>query len=167
MPDALFELPAVAGARARVQLLELRPGRLELRGGAGVVDLLHVDRVVDERERPVGFDLEEPRAGGKSVAPWVLVGAGGAMLVAGTITGIVALGKTSSIASACPQDTCPSTFDLDGARSSARTFVGLTDVLLIAGGVVAAGGLTWGLLSGGTSSQGKPRISAVCGVTGT
>ena len=53
------------GAGALVELLELRPGRLELRRGAVVVDLLHVDGIVDERERPIELDLEEPGAGGE------------------------------------------------------------------------------------------------------
>ncbi len=65
MANALLELPAIARAGAGVELLELRPGPLELRRRARVVDLLDVDRVVDERQRPVGLDLEEPRAGGE------------------------------------------------------------------------------------------------------
>ena len=44
-------------------LHELRLRGLELRTRAGVVDLLRVDGVVDERERPVLLDLEEAGAG--------------------------------------------------------------------------------------------------------
>jgi hypothetical protein len=85
------------------------------------------------------------------IGPWITIGLGGALLAAGTITGILALGKTSDIASACPNDACPAGYDLDGNRSSARGLVRATDFLLLGGGLVAAGGLTWLLLSGGSS----------------
>jgi hypothetical protein len=87
---------------------------------------------------------ERPTA---SVAPWVVMGVGGAMLAAGAITGVVALGKTSDLERECPNDVCPFGFDLEKARSDARSFVRLTDALVIGGGVVAAGGFTWWLLS--------------------
>ncbi len=85
------------------------------------------------------------------VGAWITVGIGGALLAAGTITGILALGKTSDIASACPNNTCPASYDLDGNRSSARGLVRATDFLLLGGGLIAAGGLTWLLLSGGSA----------------
>jgi hypothetical protein len=71
------------------------------------------------------------------------------------VTGIVALGKTHDIEAKCPNDTCPKSFDLDGERSSAKTFVRVTDVLLIGGGVVTLGGLGW-LLFGGSSHEKAP-----------
>lgn len=76
--------------------------------------------------------------------PIVAVSAGAAMLVAGGITGIVALNKTNDIADRCKNDVCPRAFDLDGERSSARTFVGVTDLLLVLGTVTVLGGLYWG-----------------------
>jgi hypothetical protein len=85
------------------------------------------------------------------IGPWITVGIGGALLAAGTITGILALGKTSDISTACPNNTCPSSYDLEGNRSSARGLVRATDILLLGGGLIAAGGLTWLLLSGGNS----------------
>jgi hypothetical protein len=81
-----------------------------------------------------------------SVGPWVVMGIGGAMLLGGAVTGFVALGKTHDIEAQCPNDVCPKSFDLDGERSSARTFVRLTDVLLIGGGLVTLGGLGWLML---------------------
>src|SRR5262245_6376463 len=63
--DALLELPAVGRRLAGLDLLELDLRRLELRLGSGVVDLLDVDRVVDEREGAVELDLEEPGPGGE------------------------------------------------------------------------------------------------------
>lgn len=90
---------------------------------------------------PVAATREErPSAAG----PILLASAGGAMLVAAGITGIVALNKTSDISDRCPKDTCPRAFDLDGARSSARTFVGVTNLLLVLGTVAVLGGAYWG-----------------------
>lgn len=107
---------------------------------------------------PVAPIAAESGSGAK-VAPWVVIGVGGAMLVAGTATGIVALGKTSDIEAKCPSDVCPKAFDLDGARSSAKTFTRITDVLLIGGGLVTAGGLGWLLFGGGKAEQ-APKSAA-------
>lgn len=102
------------------------------------------------------FALEEPKRAAaavtyanrddrpSAVGPIVLTSAGGAMLVAAGITGIVALNKTSDIEDQCKSDVCPRSFDLAGERSSARTFVGVTDLLLVLGTVTVLGGLYWG-----------------------
>ena len=100
------------------------------------------------------FTMKEPPppptvaspSSGPSVGPWITIATGGALLVAGAITGVIALGKTSDIENKCPNDTCPRSFDLDGERSTAKTFVRVTDVLLLTGGIVTVGGLTWLLL---------------------
>lgn len=100
-----------------------------------------------------------PAAKGTNIGPWIVMGVGGAMLIGGTITGIVALDKTNTIEAKCTDDVCPRTFDLDGERSSAKTFVRVTDVLLIGGGVVTAAGLGW-LLFGGDKHESDPKPSA-------
>jgi hypothetical protein len=94
-----------------------------------------------------------------NVGPWIVIGIGGAMLVGGAVTGIVALDKTSTLETKCPNDVCPRAFDLDGERSSAKTFVRVTDVLLIGGSVVTLGGLGW-LLLGGKSEREPARPAA-------
>src|SRR5581483_6057795 len=65
VPDPLLDLPAVGARLAGVDARQLGPRLLELGTGALVVDRLDVDRVVDERERPVELDLEEPGARGE------------------------------------------------------------------------------------------------------
>ena len=75
------------------------------------------------------------------VGPLVLIGVGGAALVAGGVLGIVSLGKTHSLEDRCPNDTCPPS--VYGDVDSARTYVRATDILLIGGGVVAAAGIGW------------------------
>jgi hypothetical protein len=96
--------------------------------------------------------------------PWIVAGAGAAMIVTGAVTGVVALGKTSDIEKACPNDTCPTKFDLEGERSSARTFVRITDVLIIGGSVLVAGGVTWAILAGNASGEKKTGLA--CGSLG-
>ncbi len=111
-------------------------------------------RVFDMKKKqaaPISMAPGEPASRPAPIGAWITVGIGGALLAAGTITGILALGKTGDIATACPNNTCPASYDLDGNRSSARGLVRATDFLLIGGGILAAGGLTWLLLSGGSS----------------
>ena len=132
-----------------------------------------VDVFAGSRDR-YGFTMR-PRAvaspsgpsqngGGASTGPWIVMAIGGAMLVGSAVTGIVALGKTHDIESRCPGDVCPRAFDLEGERSSAKTFVRITDVLLIGGGAVTLGGLGWLLLgnrkSEGEREPGKPAASS-------
>jgi len=87
----------------------------------------------------------QPHESKANPVPWLVTGVGAAMLLSGAITGVIAAGKTKDIENQCPQDRCPSNFDLSSARSDASTFVRITDVLLIGGGVVTVGGLVWGL----------------------
>ncbi len=91
-----------------------------------------------------------------AVGPIIVTSAGAAMLVAAGITGIVAMNKTSDISDRCPKDVCPRGFDLEGQRSSARTFVGVTDLLLVLGTVTALGGLYWVYRVATASPEPKP-----------
>src|SRR2546425_1634801 len=61
--ETLLDLPAVGGALAAVDRLQLRLGRLELPAGARVVDVVHIHRGVDQGDRAILEHLEEPRAG--------------------------------------------------------------------------------------------------------
>jgi hypothetical protein len=74
---------------------------------------------------------------GAPVAPFVLYGVSGALLIAASVTGIVVMGNEKDIDDHCPNDKCsdPDTLDkLDGTK----TLAVVTDVLWITG-VVAAG----------------------------
>src|SRR5262249_41048711 len=83
-------------------------------------------------------------------------GVGAAGLVAGAITGVVSLSKTSSLKDQCPNGACPAI--ADDARSSANTFANISNVSFAIGGVGALVGVI-GLLMG-TSSDGAPVKSA-------
>lgn len=120
--DAVWELEAYAGGKESHAFV-LPEVRTSTEGSAPAV-------VKDDRPSAVG--------------PIILLATGGAMLVGGGITGLIALNKTSDIEEQCPGDRCPPSFDLRGERSSARTFVSVTDLLLLVGTVAVLGGLYWG-----------------------
>lgn len=99
---------------------------------------------------------------GSSVAPWVVAGTGGALLIAGAVTGALALAADHELKQGCPDnhDCNPS---LEPTRDRALLLGTTTDVLLITGGVLVAGGLTWHFL---LPSPGARHDAAFLSVTG-
>ena len=79
-------------------------------------------------------------------APIVVTGVGAAALLAGGALGLVTLGKLHALESQCPQDSCPGSV-FPGNVSSVRPLVRATDYLLLGGGLVAAAGATWWLVT--------------------
>jgi hypothetical protein len=100
-----------------------------------------------------------PVEGGHSVAPWVLAGAGGAVLVTGAVLLAVGSGDVSSANKACPdRSACPSsTVAAQGNRGRALETAGV--VVGIAGIAGIAGGLVWHF------ADSKSRSSATAGLT--
>ncbi len=117
-------------------------------GKTSTVDLkLEADPRAPRAVRVASSAVAKPRQNAvrpSALGPVLVVGTGGALLLSAGITGIIALNKTGDIADRCKNDVCPRGFDLDSNRSSARTFVGVTDLLLAIGGVAVLGGLYWG-----------------------
>ncbi len=87
------------------------------------------------------------RAPQSKIAPWLLTGTGAVVLASGAVTGILALRSKDRMDVACPKGECPSSYDLSGETSKTRALVTATDALLISGGVIAATGITWLVLS--------------------
>jgi hypothetical protein len=109
-----------------------------------------------ESAAPAPTAASSDDGGTNLVLPMVLVGVGGAMVVGGVVTGLITNGKVADIEDACPNDLCPASFDLDGARDSASTLATVTDVLLIGGGVVLGTGVVLWLLAGDDESTEQP-----------
>lgn len=95
--------------------------------------------------------------------PWIVMGAGAAMVVGGAITGAVALGERSSLDEECPLQLCPAGSDVEGRQSTIEALAITTDVLLVGGGVVAVTGLVLGIVLGPrTEAIEAPPVAAAC-----
>jgi hypothetical protein len=115
-------------------------------------------RIADLRQRPGG-------SGGGGISPVgpIVLGIGGAALIAGAIVGGVALSDGDAIREACPTltDCDPA---LEDQHDSMRTMSGAADALIFGGLAVAAVGvvLLFVLQEGG----GEAAVSAGCGPSG-
>jgi hypothetical protein len=98
--------------------------------------------------------VERPSAAG----PIILGAAGLLGLGAGIAAGLRARATTNDIESACPNDLCPSQYDLASQRGEAKTFGTIADVSLISGGILLGGAILWYAL------QSKPVPSRMGGL---
>jgi len=122
---------------------------------------------------PPSAPLQLARPAPSKALPIATLGIGLAMLAGGGVTGYLSMKKVDDIASQCPNNECPPTYDLEGSQRRARMLTTTTDALLVGGGVLTLGGFVWLLLtpsgSSATPSREKsspPRASAACTGTG-
>jgi hypothetical protein len=89
---------------------------------------------------------------------FVAAGVGGAALIGGIVTGLMAKSHESKATDQCQNKVCPTAAekDFDSAASLAK----VTNVLLIGGGVIAAAGVTL-VVVGGKSSGGPAKSASV------
>jgi hypothetical protein len=108
-------------------------------------------RIADLRQRPGG--------GGGGVSPIgpAVMAAGGAMLVASAITGIVGLAQDASLTAMCPDNRCPES--ARGLAEEVENLMWATDVLFFAGLATAAVGLA---LIFALPAETPPPASAAC-----
>lgn len=92
----------------------------------------------------------------------IVTAVGGAAVITGIITGVVANNKTKAIEAQCPGNQCNPAFDLADARDNARSWVRWTDILLFAGGAVAVGGFLWWLFTPSADAPAHVSASAAC-----
>lgn len=121
---------------------------------------------------PISNESPPPKEAPSKTWPIVTMAVGGAFLAAGTITGLAALRREGQLEDACPNDQCPSNFDVDRAKNDARKIVVATDILLLTGGIVTVGGLVWLWLgtrsspSAATTSPPRASADAACTSSG-
>lgn len=107
-----------------------------------------------------------------SIVPWIVAASGGALMLAGVITGAVALSLSSGLETDCTADgdgtfSCPDDPDLRSQQSTLSVLAPLTDVFLIGGALIAAAGVTWGILQMSSGDdEDAPSVAAACGPTG-
>ncbi len=106
-----------------------------------------------------------PAAPSSSISPVgpILLGVGGAAVVAGVITGFFALGDEGELARLCGGDLCAGTAENRALHDRMLAFALATDVLLVAGGVVAALGLVLTLVL----REESPAVSATAACNGS
>ncbi len=84
-----------------------------------------------------GPERDDPSSGGVSAGPFIIGGIGVATLVAGTVTGVLALDKQTEARDEPVQERAQELLD-EGA-----TLATVTNIFLVAGGVLVAAGVTW------------------------
>lgn len=151
--------------------IRVRPGRHTLRLKSGASESQPVE-VTIEPATTVSPELTfaPPRANvvvtreRPSLAGPVVLATGGILGIgAGVTAGLLARSKRSEIAGQCPNDLCPSTYDLDAQRDKARSLGTIADVSFVAGGALLGGAALWYALSGGRS---RSTVTASAGCTG-
>ncbi|HSO35233.1 MAG TPA: hypothetical protein VLT33_22045 [Labilithrix sp.] len=165
-------------------VLRLRPGRHTLVVKTGATESAPFEATLEpgseltftpqeQAQRPQDTAPARGGGGSRSVAGPIIVGAIGLVGIGvGVATGLVARNKTDDIEKNCPNDKCPGTYDLAGARSSAKTFGTVADVSFIGGGALVGGAVIWYLLTpkeaapgpvtGSSASWKSWRPSAMC-----
>ena len=115
---------------------------------------------------------EQAPAQGHGIAPWILVGIGGAALATGIVIFAVGQSDLSSADSKCHnnRNDCPNTTAVDQGNTG-RTFVNVGGAVAGGGLAIAAAGVLWHFLekpAGASSSAAVPRVSPVAapGYTG-
>lgn len=98
--------------------------------------------------------------GGDKLVPIILMGAGGALIVGGLITGIMTSSAESELADMCPDKTNCALSDLADRQSSGNTLALVTDILLFSGIAAAGTGAVLFLLSGGAEASEPPPATA-------
>jgi hypothetical protein len=152
--------------------LVLRPGRHTLairiggvQSGAWEFDagpgarLAHTFAAQDARDASARPTSPTP----SRVGPILFIGVGVAALAAGGVLGLATLDKVRSIEDKCPNDLCPPA-TYDDELASAHAYVRTTDYLLLGGGVAAAVGLTWFVVSSSRSPASDRRAPVAASV---
>jgi hypothetical protein len=147
VPRASVEL-TLDGAPLAESSKELNPGphTLEIRGGANEHNTKSF--VLVEGPNPkIEILLRPPPPAGAVAAPpppgpvlpgALVLGIGGAALVAGAVTGGLTLSKASAVKAQCMGIMCPAS--VEGAAHTASTLGNVSNAMFIAGGVLAATG---------------------------
>lgn len=104
-----------------------------------------------ERERP-----PPPPPNGVSPLPWIVAGVGVAGIATGAVFGAFALARHDDATAE------PSQVESDRLQKEAESFATMSTVALVAGAILTAGGVTWGVLdlvgAGGDEASAAARL---------
>ncbi len=123
----------------------------------------------DAYEEPVSD--EDQSESDSIILPIALIAGGGALIVGGVVTGVLALGAQSDLESLCPDHECHAGLDESKPKDAAdrsQTFATVTDLLFIGGAVVTGVGVTLLVFNIAEiePEPGTPVAAATCGLSG-
>jgi hypothetical protein len=121
------------------------------------------DRDQPSSTSPAPPGLTPVASGGVSPIGPILLGGGAAMLVAAAITGGLSIAQRGDVLARCEGSRCPP--DAEGAAADIETLALATDVLWVAGAVVAAAGLVLTIVLR-DEPESDVQVVAMCGPTG-
>jgi tetratricopeptide (TPR) repeat protein len=140
--DAMGDFPRAIDSYTRY----LREERNVVDRGAIEARIAMLRSKVEERAQ---LARAAERSGGPGVAPWVVVGSGAATLIAGAVLGALSASRDDEAQTERVQALAVDKQD------EARTFATFANIGFIAGGVMVAGGLAWGLATLGQARAGR------------
>ncbi len=115
----------------------------------------------------VAEDKPPPASGsGRKTAAFVALGIGGAGLIVGGVTGVMALSKNKTANDACPNDGACASKDAVDANSSAKSLATISTVGFIVGGVGVAAGAVLLLTAPSAPKTGSIHVVPTAGPTG-
>jgi hypothetical protein len=142
--EAKFSMIEGGNAQAQITLAKAPPGTVVAPPAAGAGDS--------------AAGAADTGGSGKKTAAWVAYGIGGAGLIAGGITGILAISKHSSLSSECPNGSCPP----GGPQSDLSSYHTMGLISTIGFGLaIVGGGLGTYFLLTAPSGQPAPQTTGV------
>ena len=114
----------------------------------------------EEPEEPEEAEPETP----VNLLPWILVGSGAALGIAGVVTGLQADSDFNQLEDGCDGDVCSS--GLEDTKKRGEVLDTVTNVLWVAGGVAIAAGVVLLLVGGGDESESSVEVTAGAGCDG-
>jgi tetratricopeptide (TPR) repeat protein len=164
------EVPDREHLQARLEALERGLSAQRERDAAAQAQTDEARREAEEARRQAE-EAGRPRT--REVAgeawPWGVAGVGAAMLVAGAVTGGLAMAERSDLDALCPLQLCPAGTNVDARTGSLEGLALATDVLLFGGGAIALTGVVLGLVLGPRTEVLDPAalpVTAGCSSTG-
>jgi len=146
-----------AAPTLRLYIGTLQPGerRTQLEARLRVMESGEAaDRSSNEPSAAAAPGTSEP-----SIAPWVVVGAGGLLAIGAVATGFLAMGERAALEDLCGADPCPDGYE--EVQSRGEGFAIATDVFWITGAAAIAAGVVWAIAeSAGDDSA--PRAGLAC-----
>jgi len=155
------EPPAVVEKPAEPEEKPVEPTTVE-----PVEEPVAMEPAPEESEPEETFSDEPSDESYLPLISYIMMGAGGGMIIGSIITGIATSSAQSELEDECPDKVCPSTAnieDLKSTRDTGETMALVTDILLFGGIAVAGAGVALFFLSGDAEESESSPVAASVG----